>query len=880
VVASSTVAAAQAQTTSLANGFQAITGRAATDFALPSDVQLAGTWRDARHDLTYKRYQQFAQPHNAFVEGGQLTVVQRGAKTVAVVGAHYGSVGYSNRLVLTGAQAASRATELRTGLRSEDGSIPSSLDSTTQLRVDPSNGRLFQRVDSSAPGTYVVTEVDAETGAIIERWDAINNAEPGKGTGVKGDRKSLIGPDQQANTSDDLTKKPSSVWQMQSTDNRLVTYDANHSGLFGLSLFNDNKKAAWKNDNDWAAAYERAAVDAQFYARLTDDWYRNTAGFDMVSQACVVTLSNPSGTAFGQIRTVVHYGSGYDNAFWDSDTRNLVFGDGDGFSTGQFSGAEDVVSHELSHRVTECRAPLNYVKQSGALNEAFSDIVATTIEWQTDEPLSSNCRREAGQSGCPDWWVGEDSIMSGSSFGFRNIANPALGNQPGHFANALYVNTNNCNQFNDYCGVHLNSTIPTHAFYLMVNGGRNARCAGPTDPKVDCDVLVPAISLDDAADIAFSAWGMLPNNANFCDAHDASVAAAQLLFPGDNLHMASADLAWSAVGRGSGDCPLPTVPSAPSPNFDLAFDVQSIALKPGGSGQLGLTLTRDQATSSTVSLAVQGGDTAVDQPSPAQSMNNAVETATVQVNVPGDMAAGLYPLVATATSSGLTRYATALLIVDATSPTASVTGVHLPLSGVVSPAGSVSLDVSWTTADDLSGVASASLEMLNGSWVGVDSGIAGTSSVPVAGNTTSFRVVATDVVGNPPTTSAESGPWTLTRSQEGAATYVKTWSALPSTQNFGSVRFSKTINATATFNFSGTEVSWVSTKSPKRGKAKVFVDGVLQATVDLFASSIKDRQIVYTATGLSAGPHTLKIQVVGTTGRPRVDIDGIIALSP
>jgi hypothetical protein len=220
-----------------------------------------------------------------------------------------------------------------------------------------------------------------------------------------------------------------------------------------------------------------------------------------------------------------------------------------------------------------------------------------------------------------------------------------------------------------------------------------------------------------------------------------------------------------------------------------------------------------------------------------------------------------------------------MLIVDDTSPTASVTGVHLPASGTVGPAGSVSLDVTWTTADDLSGVASGSLEMLNGSWNSVDTGTGGKSSVPVAGNTASFRVVATDVVGNPPTTSAESGPWTITRVQEGGASYLKAWSALPSTQNWGSVRFSKTVNATASFGFTGTDVSWVSTRSPKRGKAKVFIDGVLQTTVDLFASSLQTRRIVFTATGLSAGPHTLKIQVVGTIGRPRVDVDGIIALS-
>ena len=57
------------------------------------------------------------------------------------------------------------------------------------------------------------------------------------------------------------------------------------------------------------------------------------------------------------------------------------------------------------------------------------------------------------------------------------------------------------------------------------------------------------------------------------------------------------------------------------------------------------------------------------------------------------------------------------------------------------------------------------------------------------------------------------------------------------------------------------------------------IDGVLQATVDTFASSLQARRIVFTATGLSAGAHTLRIEVVGTSNRPRIDVDGVIVLA-
>ena len=61
--------------------------------------------------------------------------------------------------------------------------------------------------------------------------------------------------------------------------------------------------------------------------------------------------------------------------------------------------------------------------------------------------------------------------------------------------------------------------------------------------------------------------------------------------------------------------------------------------------------------------------------------------------------------------------------------------------------------------------------------------------------------------------------------------------------------------------------------------ANVFVDGV-KTHVDLFSSSLTERRVVFVASGLSAGQHTIRIKVKGTSGRPRVDIDGILVLAP
>jgi hypothetical protein len=163
----------------------------------------------------------------------------------------------------------------------------------------------------------------------------------------------------------------------------------------------------------------------------------------------------------------VHYGSNYDNAFWDGT--QMVFGDGDGTVFNRFTIAVDVIGHELTHGVTEHSAALEYQGQSGALNESVSDAFGSPVK-----------QRALGQTADEaDWLIGAGLFtaqVNGAALRSMKAPgtaydDPALGGkdpQPARMAD--YVETTD-----DNGGVHLNSGIPNHAFYLAATGiGGNA----------------------------------------------------------------------------------------------------------------------------------------------------------------------------------------------------------------------------------------------------------------------------------------------------------------------------------------------------------------------------------------------------------------------
>ncbi|MBI5234350.1 MAG: SBBP repeat-containing protein, partial [Deltaproteobacteria bacterium] len=95
--------------------------------------------------------------------------------------------------------------------------------------------------------------------------------------------------------------------------------------------------------------------------------------------------------------------------------------------------------------------------------------------------------------------------------------------------------------------------------------------------------------------------------------------------------------------------------------------------------------------------------------------------------------------------------------------------------------------------------------------------------------------------------------------------YTGTWTNYSCTAcSAGAVKYSKQVGAKATFTFTGKGVKWYAAKANLLGKAKVYIDGVLQTTVDLYSSTSKVKQVVYTKTWTSSGSHTIRIDVTGT----------------
>jgi Zn-dependent metalloprotease len=162
----------------------------------------------------------------------------------------------------------------------------------------------------------------------------------------------------------------------------------------------------------------------------------------------------------------VHYGVGYDNAFWDG--QQMVFGDGDENLPekqrifNRFTISLDVIGHELTHGVTEHESGLVYYFQAGALNEHISDVFGSLVKQRAQNQTAD----------AADWLIGEGLLTKNvNGVALRSMKepgtaydDPVLGKdpQPGHMDDYVRMGP-----FDDNGGVHVNSGIPNKAFYLV-----------------------------------------------------------------------------------------------------------------------------------------------------------------------------------------------------------------------------------------------------------------------------------------------------------------------------------------------------------------------------------------------------------------------------
>jgi Zn-dependent metalloprotease len=249
-------------------------------------------------------------------------------------------------------------------------------------------------------------------------------------------------------------------------------------------------------------------------AGITYDFYFGKFGRDSYNGAGATLTSS------------VHYSRNYVNAYWDGT--QMVYGDGDGVDSGPLT-VLDVVAHELTHAVTDNASDLIYSNESGALNEAISDIFGASIEAYRDGVVSGNT-----------WKIGEECwtpATAGDALRYMN--DPALAGDYDYYP-TRYTGTS------DNGGVHWNSGIANLAFQLMVSGGTHPR--GKTSNVVPAlDPVNPYNSIMMGAAIFYRANTVyLTPGSTFGDARNATAQAAADLY--GSSAATAVNEAWSAVG--------------------------------------------------------------------------------------------------------------------------------------------------------------------------------------------------------------------------------------------------------------------------------------------------------------------------------------------
>ena len=289
------------------------------------------------------------------------------------------------------------------------------------------------------------------------------------------------------------------------------------------------------------------------------------------------------------ITSTVHYGTNYNNAFWNGV--QMVYGDGDGTTFAPLSQSLDVVAHELTHAVTNLESNLIYQNESGALNESISDIFGALID-------------------VGDWKIGEDVYTPGTpGDALRYLDTPAIaGQQPDHMDNFVTPNASGSAldqacasaQNQDNGCVHINSGIPNKAAYLMAAGGTHG---GIT-------VAALAGGRTDMGKIWYLAQTTyLTSSSTFLDAKKATEDAATALF-GAGAKVTTVTNAWKAVGVGVANTVLS--PSSLSfGNVELGkTGTQVLTISNTGSVDLAVTnITSDDAqfAPSSTSFTVAAG---------------------------------------------------------------------------------------------------------------------------------------------------------------------------------------------------------------------------------------------------------------------------------
>jgi Zn-dependent metalloprotease len=346
------------------------------------------------------------------------------------------------------------------------------------------------------------------------------------------------------------------------------------------------------------------AIDAHWGAEMVYDYWKirhNRLSFDDRNSA---------------IKSYVHYGPAYDNAFWNGSV--MTYGDGSGAPLGfKPLTSLDVCGHEIGHGVCSFTSDLVYQSESGAMNEALSDIWAAAVERFVKTTIDPTIQYEYFQ-------IGEQIDPGG--IGIRRMDNPKAFSNPDTYGGQHWSDPN-CTPTlaNDQCGVHNNSGVLNKWFYLVVMGP-GATTGSPaytddglsdavgTNPPRNYGALGPAgtgeflgIGFEKAEAITYLMELTLTPNATFAQARTASINAARLLYGDCSQEEKTVTDAWYAINVGPSYAPCAAPPLIVSP---VALEVRETA--DGGCDRykeynINVNLTASPGSAVTVNFSPSGG---------------------------------------------------------------------------------------------------------------------------------------------------------------------------------------------------------------------------------------------------------------------------------
>ncbi|EST24187.1 M4 family metallopeptidase [Streptomyces roseochromogenus] len=398
------------------------------------------------------------------------------------------------------------------------GTVLKQVKAKPELIVDALHGtpRLAWRTNAvglDSLGNPVARTVltDARTGAQIDAWDSIETA--------AGDGKSLY-----SGTVPLQTTPSGSSYQLKDPT-RGNTYTGDAQGqtdacILSICISRAPAVLFTDADNHWGsgttADRASAAVDAQYGTDETWDYYKNVQGRNGIG-----------GDGKGSYNRV-HYGSNYNNAFWDDSCFCMTYGDGDGTTFGPLV-ALDVAGHEMTHGVTSKTAALTYSGESGGLNEATSDVLGTLVEWYANNPSDPG-----------DYLIGEKIVKPG--FGHTALRYMDKPSKDGSSADYWSSSVGNLD-------VHYSSGVANHFAYLLAEGSGPKTINGVSyDSPTYNGSTITGIGRDKLGKIWYRALTVyMTSSTNYKGARTATLNAAKDLYGAGSTEYDTVAAAWSAV---------------------------------------------------------------------------------------------------------------------------------------------------------------------------------------------------------------------------------------------------------------------------------------------------------------------------------------------